>query len=638
MKHQDMFGEAALADKMRKVNEAEPIESPNQDPAGSPADTLSKYVAVVYFHGMGSQRHYEELSRLVDRLDHALYELSHHPESGYDGLRLVQRVARIEKARHPNETNHKSDTVYILARSVDKYQKKPSVTLRFYEAYWAPEAVQGTNAATVTLWLVRQAWKPVEILRCPWRSFRRLRRASLVSLFDRKRERASPDEASRLRDDTAHLIGLYEDFQNLGARSKYPRGSFSQFRQFLRDRLDSAQSSEQSSKALLDLARDWNRTHLWAEWRHLLSILTIFAGGLGVLGLLVLFVIGVLSWLQGRLGVGSVGSQPLNLNLHVTPALIATVVSALISALGIRHFLEDSVGDVQQYVTYEETDKLYARRCAILESAGRQMRHVLEDPQCERVIVIAHSLGSAIAVDTLLNLWRDNRASGTADPMSGPLPISKVRHLVTLGSPVDKCNYFFAVLQSSSPTYEQLIEDLRGDIGTPPFSRVGRQPWVHWINYWDKGDVISGPIVTVCSSHMRGQEVDNVQIATYAMPDLLGSHKGYFRDTGVLRDLLDILIFDKYAYANPPRDSDGRPKFALLRRGPGRGHRAQTFLFPLVILLPWLLFLTSIEIVLHWGVFVRWTLVVVVSVLVLAIAIHRPRTPAASQTVDSPEE
>ena len=587
-----------------------------------PADKPAEYVGVVYFHGMGSQRHYEDVSEIVDRLDRTAYELSH---TEYPGLRLARRVARVERARDEGADRLGGDVVYILARAIDRRkipasEKRPDTVVRFYEAYWAPETVAGTRAPSVAWWLLRQTRKPLQLLLAPWRSYRRLRRGALVAIFVRRRDAGHPDVPA-LRKRVARLVDLYETFQEPGERSRFPLGSFKEFEAFLREETRNADRAE--AAALLELARDWRSDHDRREWLHLVAIATLLAGAFGFLGVTVLLVSRVLTALTVHVPAGWPGwAASLVQGLPPTTQLVATVVPSLLSAIGITKFLEDYVGDVQQYVTYEETDRLYQRRKAVLESGMRQLRHVLLDPLCKRVVVVAHSLGTAVAVDSLLGLWRFNRAAAASRATNDEVDLGKISHLLTYGSPVDKINYFFAVSRSDSATYEDLVESLRGDIGTPPFSRTGRQPRIHWINFWDKGDVISGPIETLAADHLREQEIDNVRVASHVLPDLGASHGAYLHHPRVIDDLLRIAIFDDFDYEHVPRDGDGRPLYLQVRRGPGAGKGAQTAAFALVYVLPWAMFGTFLEMLLHrnWGIHV--VLAFAVAVQVLGIVVH----------------
>src|SRR5262245_38689735 len=87
------------------------------------------------------------------------------------------------------------------------------------------------------------------------------------------------------------------------------------------------------------------------------------------------------------------------------------------------------------YGTYEETDEKNKKRADILARATERLEHVLLDHRCARVIVVAHSLGTAIAADALLQLGRHNRARNPENPIAGPVALEKIVCLVTMGSP-----------------------------------------------------------------------------------------------------------------------------------------------------------------------------------------------------------
>src|SRR6266853_6434820 len=70
---------------------------------------------------------------------------------------------------------------------------------------------------------------PWRTLRAPWRERQRLRRASLVALFDRNRP--GPEQIAQ-RDYTS-LIGLYDDFEGLEAQRSFPAGTFEEFLSFV---------------------------------------------------------------------------------------------------------------------------------------------------------------------------------------------------------------------------------------------------------------------------------------------------------------------------------------------------------------------------------------------------------------------
>ena len=91
----------------------------------------SQHTAVIYFHGMGDQRHYEETSRLIDAMDRLLAKSSQN--RGAAAGRLVGIQPRIEVCR-----TDVTDTVTYIRTRYQPSQKEPGhppQTVRFYEVY-----------------------------------------------------------------------------------------------------------------------------------------------------------------------------------------------------------------------------------------------------------------------------------------------------------------------------------------------------------------------------------------------------------------------------------------------------------------------------------------------------------------------
>ena len=126
--------------------------APTPEPA--PAVSKAPYSAVVYFHGMGSQRRYEETSRLVDCLDR--YVVGRHREGKSLGV-LRDIKARVEPLRSNSPSN---DIVgYIRTRFLNLDAGEAS-TVRFYEAYWAPVMAGNKSAWGIAKWAFRQPLRP----------------------------------------------------------------------------------------------------------------------------------------------------------------------------------------------------------------------------------------------------------------------------------------------------------------------------------------------------------------------------------------------------------------------------------------------------------------------------------------------
>jgi hypothetical protein len=135
------------------------------------------------------------------------------------------------------------------------------------------------------------------------------------------------------------------------------------------------------------------------------------------------------------------------------------------------------------------------------------------------------------------------------------LCLEKIQHFVTMGSPIDKTQYFFATLRSRVSRYVETIEAIRGNISTPPFTIAkegqAEQVWlpqIHWVNYWDQADLISGPIWNVIGADIDIQRVDNVRVASYGFPEPARSHAGYFYHMHVLEDLYEMIFKNRYSF------------------------------------------------------------------------------------------
>jgi len=182
------------------------------------------YSSVVYFHGMGSQRRYEETSRVIDSLDRYMAS----QRTGSEPLGYLRDVeAAVELLRPATPTN---DTVgYIHTRFMMDTKGRQAHEVRFYEAYWAPVMAERKSAWGIVKWIFRQPLRPWSTLRTPWRERQRLRRASLVALFEH-------DRANGKRIAERHYVDLlrfYNDFEGLDAQRQFQDGTFEEFLSFV---------------------------------------------------------------------------------------------------------------------------------------------------------------------------------------------------------------------------------------------------------------------------------------------------------------------------------------------------------------------------------------------------------------------
>jgi hypothetical protein len=530
-----------------------------------PADT---YTAVVYFHGIGNQRRYTEVSRLVEALDRYAYVHRDKRKGRGSGLRGTE--VRLE----PSRADDDQEVAFVALNQYRPGSKE--VLFRFYEGYWAPITAGGVSAREVAFWVLRHALTPLRILLTPWRSHARLRRAALYAAATRWRTSSDPSPTTLKR-----LLHAYDDFEGLDARREFPKGSFDDFLRYLTGRRFPLGSKRDES---LRGARAWRRYQARSLLAvQFLALTLLLALGLGLMALLVGIV-----WLLEWLGGTSLATEPgIASMIEPTPANIAAVAAILFGASGISAFLRGDVGDVLLWATYEETDTRHRVRREILQSGVDLLRHVITDPKCARVVVVAHSLGTTIAYDCLLELGRYYRARKATDPSKAKAHgaaddsyAQKFDQFITLGSPIDAVHAIFESHRSRSHRYNRVYEDVRGDIGEVPFT-YRRRPIIHWVNFWDPGDPISAPLYTPNEKLAKTIPIDNYEVSSLRFPSPGGSHSAYFEDNGVLGFIFQMIVYGRYSF-----HGEGSPSTKRLNKA-GRSHRLM-FYQGLMLMIPWI--------------------------------------------------
>lgn len=531
-----------------------------------------EYTAVVYVHGMGSQRRLEELSRLVDALD----RYAHHR---IDDTGLLTDIGlRLE----PSRTDAKPEVSYIrLDRQYPKgHELKGRQVHRFYEAYWANITADGVSTKEVALWLLAQVGVPFQALRTCWRLRARLRRAALHRLWPRIAS-VTQDLA---KSDMKNLLTEYDRFEGWDARRDWPHGKAADFEQFIAGKPERPPAQ---AARLVALARCWRWGYVGIELKNLFALITIaLAMGLIALGAIAL-VLWVLQHAVPALAHGPLG----NLLPKADWKTAASGAGLLLVAVGGGRFLSDFLGDVQFWTTYEETSVKNRKRREILDRCSNTLRHVLADDLCTRVVLVAHSLGTTVAFDTLLALARTNRSQSPRDETQGSIRLDKIQHFITLASPIDKVHYFFESHAGKYHRYNRVVEELRGDIGTYPFARSGR-PLIHWINFWDRADVISGALHTPTNRAFPSLTVDNVETSNLRLPDANAAHSAYFQNARVIGTIFGTVFDNTHNFAlapmhTPPGKAEPRPDYSAQRLGPGQVRSSANVFHALLLTLPW---------------------------------------------------
>jgi hypothetical protein len=480
-------------------------------PANASGDQSGDYTAVVYVHGMGEQRRYRETCELVEALGRYWRDAGEPPARD-------ERIA-VEPAR----TAGQRDVTCVALTRGDR-------SFRFYEAYWAQVTAGGRRAMPVVWWLVRQVFVPPKVLLSRWVKRKRHRRESLYRLHGIGK--TAPVD----------FPALLERYRVFGDNDRGE--SFHDF----------VTGPQPLGRTALGLARRWRRRTVVDEIvaaAAVTSVVLMLVLGMGAV-IQVAIDVAVRAWMLAassswppspRRALASLCRYACGHPFRVVLGMAAPFVAS---------FLRSFVGDIQTWATYQETDVNYRKRRQILDEVVALMSHVLLDERCTRVVVVAHSLGSAIAVDALLELGRANRAR-SAVPLLWPLKLAKLDALVTLASPIDKIHHFFESRPTPSRLYDRVVDEVRGDLGAVPFAQDGGRR-LQWVNLWDAADVISGSLESPGSAAAPPRRVRNVRVRTYLLPDPAASHMDYLRNRQVLRTI-STAVFEGRARPGKRRPS-----------------------------------------------------------------------------------
>ncbi len=171
-------------------------------------------------------------------------------------------------------------------------------------------------------------------------------------------------------------------------------------------------------------------------------------------------------------------------------------------------FLQNFFGDVEIYTTRDENSDFFSLREQILDLVNRTITYaVQQSPGCkpyERVHVLAHSLGSTIALDALMRIYNAQKTGAVT-----PEAWSRIRSFITFGSSLEKTKYFFnAWSPTQSQSYQEWQDDLYGPLFTadPGALTAGIQTQgIFWLNCSYFTDFVSNEIASYRSYLLPGE-------------------------------------------------------------------------------------------------------------------------------------
>jgi len=162
----------------------------------------------------------------------------------------------------------------------------------------------------------------------------------------------------------------------------------------------------------------------------------------------------------------------------------------------------DFIGDLVRYLDLDPRSENFETRRRIINGALEELRELIRDDSYSQIIIVGHSLGSVIAYDALNRIILEANAEGLTEEEA-----SKIKGLVTFGSPLDKIACFFRErVDSSKEVQRQVLANLHGfrarpmekdnpeekpkfDVDTPIKYTLDK---TRWLNFYHTQDLISG--------------------------------------------------------------------------------------------------------------------------------------------------
>jgi len=525
-----------------------------QTPPTNPS--VEKHTAVIFVHGMGPQARHENLGRLLKAFE------DYYAENGSGALRNVEN--RTERSRVGD-----SDDVAYVAFDHFKIRKSTSPrpapwgrpnAFRAYEAYWSPVTARGAQAWRVAGWALARLGKPKEIADRSWRESKRLRIARLHKLFADKPPEAGSSEGHR-QYVMASLLSAIHRFRGAEG-AKFEREpphrpmDADAFLDFAANKVDNARRPQ-----VRDTIPLWDRTRLPVE-----TLATGLAKHIRLIAAATLYLV---AHMVGRI-VLTDGHDATS-----AAGLSFLALALMILALVASRSLSNTFADVFIWNNIQDRDAEFQRRREILANTRALFEHVARDEKCQRIVIVAHSLGTAITLETLSLMGQRNVARAGTDKI---VELSKLSHLFTLGSPIDKIFYFFHTLEVGTYREGRLNDDLRGNLSQEPFFKDGG-PLLRWLNIWDPVDIVSDPLFTPLGSQIDGGRVLSTDIQNYAVEntsnlDAVASHINYLTNKSVVGSVAAALFHNR---TEPPRP----------HANPGR-HQARAYLAARHRMIGWL--------------------------------------------------
>jgi hypothetical protein len=207
----------------------------------------------------------------------------------------------------------------------------------------------------------------------------------------------------------------------------------------------------------------------------------------------------------------------------------------------LKPYIVGYMGDIAIYTTTDEKSKFFGIRQKILTESQQFLESLLLDDAYDKIFIAAHSLGSVIAYDTL------NKVNLKANlPEGKNLPITKLKGLITFGSPLDKIAFFFRDHSGNEQFVRRQIIDHLHSFKAKPLNldmngfKVANKidpklNGIKWVNFYNDDDPVSGHL-----DYYTIPDADNIKLD---LPGPWGvAHIQYWNDKTFYSDIVKLFL------------------------------------------------------------------------------------------------
>lgn len=437
---------------------------------------MSERVAIVAVHGIGPAQHYELQDQVADNL------VAHLTGTWERTLFFLPM--------------HASDVVATRNNAMRlRCTDRDAPTYDVYEAYWSPIDKNRTKAASVLAWLFNAIFAPLNATTPLPATGKKLAfdlsfvAAAIALVF--VLPVAAITVAGIVYANLSADVVSGHDVSLLASRSVL-HGNFRLLSFGLHPLMLFAyvlavvgwSTIYHAIESTIVMLRSVNQHEF--RWQHTMRLVTFLVG----IGLL------VVSWIMPVLADE-------RFRFRFEPLFLLAVVLLVRFAYLLAHdFFVNRIGDIQIYTTGDQNSIYYDLHNRILQTVESALLRVLQAeqhgrPLYDRVVIIAHSLGSTIAMDALLGIRQAVLAGALPDHAW-----TRITAFVTIGTALEKTRFFFGVRK---PTLTESLQQWRNDIYGHLFTRdplvlrkaaPAAEHAIFWANYWYLRDVVANRIVT----------------------------------------------------------------------------------------------------------------------------------------------